>query len=187
MICQLGIALRFVEPPIWRRFRVPHEIRLDRLHQVIQVVMGWPDRHFHLFSRPETSYGTPDEDMPFPVLPEWRYTLAQVVSGPGDRFVYEYDFGDGWSHEVVVESIAPPGAGEPPVACLEGARACPPDGVVAHGGYAQFLEAIRDASHPRHAELLAWAGGWHDPEAFDVAEVNRRLAASGLAMEGADG
>ena len=40
---QLKITLKDVSPPIWRSFVVPASITLDRLHDVIQIVMGWED------------------------------------------------------------------------------------------------------------------------------------------------
>lgn len=46
----LKIQLLDIEPSIWRRFVVPASITLDRLHDVIQVVMGWTDSHLHEFT-----------------------------------------------------------------------------------------------------------------------------------------
>ena len=45
----LKIKLMNIEPEIWRRFVVPAAITLDRLHDVIQIVMGWEDYHLHEF------------------------------------------------------------------------------------------------------------------------------------------
>lgn len=44
------IQLLDIEPAIWRRFVVPASITLDRLHDVIQIVMGWTDSHLHEFT-----------------------------------------------------------------------------------------------------------------------------------------
>ena len=46
----LKIQLLDIEPTIWRRFVVPAGITLDRLHDVIQIVMGWTDSHLHEFT-----------------------------------------------------------------------------------------------------------------------------------------
>jgi hypothetical protein len=86
--------------------------------------------------------------------------------------VYEYDFGDGWEHQVVVEEVLPAAGRSRPV-CLTGRQACPPEDVGGPWGYADFLDAIADPTHERHDELLEWIGGSFDPASFDPAEVDR--------------
>ncbi|MCP9889028.1 plasmid pRiA4b ORF-3 family protein [Cyanobium sp. ATX 6A2] len=46
---QLQVSLNGIEPPIWRRFWVEETITLGRLHEVLQIVMGWQDYHLHQF------------------------------------------------------------------------------------------------------------------------------------------
>ena len=59
--------------------------------------------------------------------------------------------------------------------CLEGARACPPEDCGGPGGYEEFLAAIRDPKHERHAELLEWIGHPFNPEGFDLKLLNSEL------------
>ena len=98
-----------------------------------------------------------------------------MVTSENERFLYEYDFGDSWIHEILVEKILPPEPKKRYPVCLKGKRACPPEDVGGPWGYADFLEAIRDPDHPEHEEYLEWAGEDFDPEAFDLDEVNRAL------------
>ena len=56
---QLRIALRRTKPPIWRRVLVPPSMYLDTLHHLIQVVMGWEDRHLHMFRKGDRRYSKP--------------------------------------------------------------------------------------------------------------------------------
>jgi hypothetical protein len=42
-------------------------------------------------------------------------------------------------------------------------------------GYADFLEAIADPDHEEHDDLLRWAGGRFDPDAFSPAAATRRM------------
>ena len=42
-------------------------------------------------------------------------------------------------------------------------------------GYADFLDAVRDPGHEQHADMLEWAGGSFDPDAFDPAAATRRM------------
>jgi hypothetical protein len=104
-----------------------------------------------------------------------KHRLSDVVSRQAPRFTYEYDFGDGWQHELLVEDILPPQAGLRYPVCLAGARACPPEDVGGIAGYENFLAAINNPRHPEHQEYLEWIGDSFNPEAFDVDEVNRKL------------
>jgi hypothetical protein len=88
---------------------------------------------------------------------------------------YEYDFGDSWEHELLVEKILPPEPGVRYPLCLKGKGACPPEDVGGVWGYDSFLEAIADPKHPEHDDMLEWVGGEFDPEAFDLDEVNEAL------------
>ncbi len=102
-------------------------------------------------------------------------SLQQVVSGVKDKLIYEYDFGDSWEHELLVEKILPLEAGKGYPVCLTGKRACPPEDCGGIWGYAGFLEAIQDPNHPEHEAMREWVGGEFAPDAFDLDEVNREL------------
>jgi hypothetical protein len=91
------------------------------------------------------------------------------------RFLYEYDFGDSWYHEVLVESCTEPEPGKTYPACLAEKRACPPEDCGGIWGYPDFVEAIENPDHDRHEELLEWIGGEFDPEAFDPAAATKAM------------
>lgn len=171
-IHQLKVTLRHIRPPIWRRFLVPSDTPLKRLHDALQAVMGWQDCHLHNFEAGGVVYATRDPDFPTACVSEARTLLAQVLRKPKDRLVYTYDFGDGWAHDVVLEKVLPDMPDGQFPAVLAGKRACPPEDVGGVWGYAHFLEAIGDPKHPEHAELLEWAGDSFDPEAFSVRDAN---------------
>ncbi len=175
-IHQLKVTLYDSKPPIWRRVQVPSDITLSKLHTILQVVMGWTDSHLHQFIVGTTYYGIPDPDSDRDVKSEPRAKLNQIAPQENAKFTYEYDFGDDWLHDIVVEKILPAVEGRHYPVCLKGKRACPPEDCGGVWGYASFLEAIRDPSHPEHDDMLEWAGGDFDPEAFDVETVNRQLA-----------
>lgn len=174
-IYQLKITLKDSQPPIWRRVQVPGDVSLAKLHRIIQEVMGWSDSHLHQFLVGATYYGVPDPDDLSETKNEKSVRLGELVTKPRQRLLYEYDFGDDWEHEVVVEKIldADPGVRYP--VCLGGARARPPEDCGGIFGYADFLEAIRDPKHEQHDEMLEWIGGEFDPEAFDLETVNNFL------------
>ena len=104
-----------------------------------------------------------------------RVTLAALGQGAKDKFLYEYDFGDSWEHELLIEKVLPWEAGKHYPGCLTGKRACPPEDCGGIWGDASFLEARQDPQHPEHEEMVDWVGGAFDPEAFDLDEVNREL------------
>lgn len=104
---------------------------------------------------------------------ERRVQLLEVLRRPKDRIIYEYDFGDGWEHDVVLEASAAAAAGTPLVRVLAGRGACPPEDVGGIGGYYyRFLQAIRDPKHLEHHEMLEW-GSRFDPDEFEVEGINR--------------
>ncbi len=174
-ICQVKITLKEIHPPIWRRVLVPGDITLAKLHRVIQRTMGWSDSHLHEFRIGDDHYGPPDSDSPYKLKNEKKVKLSEVVSRAEERFQYDYDFGDGWQHEILVELILKPDLDLSSITCIGGERACPPEDCGGVPGYAGFLEAIRDPKHERHEEMLEWSGGEFDPEEFDMQDINRSL------------
>lgn len=59
---QLKISLLEIEPEIWRRVLVPRGVRLDRLHEIFQVAMGWTNSHLHQFSVADIRYSEPNPE-----------------------------------------------------------------------------------------------------------------------------
>jgi len=107
--------------------------------------------------------------------PVWNITLREVAPADDTSFQYVYDLGDNWTHEVLTEGIATLHTPLRHPACIAGARRCPPEDCGAAPGYAGLLNVLRDPDHPKHNEVVRWAGRRFDPEAFDVAAVNRKL------------
>lgn len=171
----LKIQLLYIEPAIWRRFVVPANITLDRLHDVIQIVMGWTDSHLHEFTignKRYTEYPESKEDG----LACGRYRLGELIKQKGRVFRYLYDFGDDWEHELVLEESRyfKPGPRRE-LACLEGERACPPEDVGGVPGYLEFLNALKDPNHEEHEDYTEWSGGNFDSERFAPESVNWEL------------
>ena len=176
---RLKVTLVGSRPPIWRRLLVPSDITLDRLHHVLQLAMGWDDSHLHQFQIDGMIFSDPRflDDTGNPA--EWTVRLDQVVPFPKTRFRYQYDFGDSWDHEILVEAVQPPEPGMHYPACIAGKRAGPPEDCGGVWGYAYLIEALSDPENPDHAERLEWLGGPFDPEAFDLDAVNQQLARYG--------
>ncbi len=168
----LRIVLRDVEPPVWRLVRIPSDTALPDVAELLIAAMGWAGYHLWAFRKGRVIYDLPDPDWPRRSRDATRHTLDDLLPTAGSRAVLEYDFGDGWEHDVSVESVWV-GPAEPAV--LEGGRACPPEDVGGPAGYLEFLEAIADPSHPERDQMRTWAGEDFDPEQFDA-----QLASTGL-------
>ena len=174
-IYQLKITLRESKPPIWRRIQVKSNTTLTKLHDLFQIVMGWTDSHLHQFIIHGTEYGVPHPDYEGAMEDEKRVKLGELIFAEKERFVCQYDFGDSWEHEILVEEILPVEKdGHYPI-CLKGKRACPPEDCGGIWGYSDFLKAIEDINHPEHDDMLEWIGSKFDPEEFDIESVNRKL------------
>jgi hypothetical protein len=181
LVYQIKVTLDNTHPPIWRRILVPGNTTLIKLHDILQIVMGWEDYHLHMFTIDESIYGNPADDEwgDLGTLDEVAYKLNRIIHREGQRFKYEYDFGDSWDHTLLVEKILPPEEGTRYPLCLKGKRACPPEDVGGVWGYKNFLDAIRDPDHNEHEEYLDWVGGEFDPDAFDLEEINAQLRRMG--------
>jgi len=173
-VYQLKITLRYTKPPVWRRVLVPGNITLKTLHQIIQVVMGWEDYHLHAFEIGKKSYGPiSPNDLYEDRLDESKFTLDKLRKG--QKFLYEYDFGDSWKHDIVVEKILPPDAAKELPKCIGGKRACPPEDVGGVMGYQELLFALENKESEEYKEYVEWLGYEYDPDRFDIEAVNKRL------------
>jgi len=176
---QLMVRLSYIAPPIWRRLVVPDTCTLAKLHEIIQITMGWEERHLHSFEVNGIRYTDPelDPENEMGMENERRVRLSDLVRERVDIFGYEYDFGDGWLHQIAIEKVVP---GDPVVkyaTCLEGARACPPEDCGSFPGHANILKALKaKRKSTEQKELLEWLGDSYDPELFNLIAVNQRLA-----------
>lgn len=171
----LKIRLLHIEPEIWRRVAVPSDITLDRLHDIIQIVMGWTDSHLHEFTIGKKRYSEYPESKE-DGLACGRYRLGNLVKRRGRTFMYSYDFGDGWEHEVTLEEnpFALPEM-MPEIFCFDGERACPPEDVGGVPGYYGFCKVMDDPTHEDYEALMDWFGGKYDPVNFNLDAVNDDL------------
>lgn len=186
---RMRLDLHGAKPPIWRRLELPGDLTLPRVHDVIQAAMGWYDSHLHRF-RTGGDHRSPyfitdfDLDEGEEALLENDVRLDQILAEKGDQLWYEYDFGDGWDHKLVVEEVldSPPDT----VRCTAGRMACPPEDCGGLGGYEEIVAWVRsgydddrlppgfeDAEHGHSWLPLEW-----HPDHFDVDEANAALASA---------
>lgn len=143
--------------------------------------MGWTNSHLHQFittkGRDRNFYGMLDPygDGDGMTLDKGRYTVAGLAKAAKQKFVYEYDFGAGWEHDVVVEKILPDDPAFLYPICLKGKGACPLEDCGGISGYHRLLEILSDPKHPEHEQMMEWSGGSTDASLFEVEAANANL------------
>ena len=182
------VDLDDVEPPIWRRLRLPSDLTLDQLHEILQTAMGWDDSHLHHFVM-----GPGEKDLtrqyflaPFDIaegedgIAERDVRLDQVLAEPGHQLFYEYDFGDSWWHTIELEAVEPCTDDHLAASCLAGERACPPEDVGGIWGFAEALDMLAGKTEgidPEWVEQkLNWLPPGYDPASFSADEVSKALS-----------
>jgi len=178
-VYQIIITLAASKPPIWRRFQIDPNETLYKLHQSIQVIMGWTNSHMHLFRQGRNTFGKPDKaaerDFGFETLDEKKFKISQVLDKPKSKLIYEYDMGDSWEHILVFEKWLPINEKQHYPFCLDGAMACPPEDCGGIPGFYNLLEIIENPNHEEHDDMVDWLGDKFDPEVFEVGEINKLL------------
>lgn len=178
---QFRVWLRDVEPPVWRRIRVPARYSFWDLHVALQDAMGWYDLHLHEFrfvdertGRERATIGIPDDDAwggDREVEPGWKVKIRDFYKKPGDWADYVYDFGDDWHHRVTLEQFGHSRTLAAGLACLAGERGCPPEDSGGAWGYQHLLAAIADPEHPEHDSFKQWLPVDWNAEVFSPGDV----------------
>ncbi len=174
---QIQIVLRGSKPKIWRRILVPSDLLLPDFHKIIQTTMGWTNTHLHQFIKNRTFYIQKDDDF-------WEETnnvdysevkISDLLKKEKDKIIYEYDFGDGWEHDIILEKIDTNRENQNIPVCLDGKNNCPPEDCGGIWGYSEMLEILKHPDHEQYEEYLEWLGEEFDPKYFDKNEINEML------------
>ncbi len=174
-VFQLKVTLEGIRPPIWRTLQVRAGMTLAEFHDLLQVAFYWWDYHLHEFTAGGHEYGVEDPEWPRGVRDERAYTIGSILKKTKDTMMYEYDFGDGWRHKIVLEKIFEPDPTTKYPRCIKGKRSAPPEDCGGIGGYMNLLAVLGDPEHEEHAEYLEWVDDSFDPEAFSLEEINAAL------------
>ena len=167
------------KPPIWRRILIDPDTFLADLHLILQTTMGWTNSHLHQFihrNRFYTEYD-PDNDL-WGALDNVDYAglhVRDLLKRRNDKMIYEYDFGDGWEHQVLLEDIVDVDQGIAYPICIGGRCACPPEDCGGVWGYQGLLDVLSDPTGPEYEAMIEWLGEDFDPKYFDKQAVNEML------------
>lgn len=181
IIARLRIELTDVSPLPIRVVEVPVDIKLDRLHLVIQAAMPWDNYHLYEFRTRNGRWGLPMKDFGFPEGASShdakKGSLAELLaSQKGKSFDYHYDFGDDWLHKITVERTFEAEGGIAYPRLVDASGACPHEDCGGPWGYAEMVEAIQDPDHERHEEIIEWLGEDFDPSHFDIKAITKGVA-----------
>ena len=184
----IRITLKGITPPIWRKVEVPSNISLRHLSELIMAVMGWSGYHMNQFRKGLDTYYEPcyqrDGDMEdfsdvrIRHFNQEEYSIGQILEEKGRSFTFDYDFGDGWEHEVRLSSVSEYADGEPrKIRFISGKRACPPEDCGGLWGYDELCGIVRKKASGKRLtrderERLEWYSGDYDdcfdPELLDL-------------------
>lgn len=170
----LRVTLLHIEPAVWRAVRVPADVSLATVHDVLQAAFGWKNCHLHDFTVGDIRFAEANEDDEIFAVDEHAAPLGAVARA-GSKFVYRYDYGDDWEHEVVVTKVEQDA--ERTIQCTGGARACPPEDCGGPPGYARMLAVLANPQDEEHADMKRWAPRGFDAAKFDDAATTKRLNA----------
>lgn len=198
---RIKIELRDSNPLIWRRVMVPAEITFERLHDVIQISMGWLNNHLYDFNIDKENIRiTCDEK----AIQEYEFYSKKKLNNKNDphgfienmlkvipklsskvkidkyliegkNIEYIYDFGDYWKHDVIFEEIIKDYKYEYPI-CIDGDGGCPPEDVGGIFDYEEFLRIMKDENDEEHESLKEWANNQNYNPIFDIESTNKQMA-----------
>jgi hypothetical protein len=187
-VYQIRVVLRGISPLVWRRLLVEVDSTIADLHEILQLCFGWSDDHLHRFFIHGREYGVARDGGIWFDQDARKVRLGHLNLRSPERFVYEYDLGDSWLHDVHLEAarLLEPGKAYP--VCIGGRRSAPPEDC---GGPEAFMEsrsryALRVQCSPQDLEELEelmddedeWTGAarGYDSDRFDRRAVNRLLS-----------
>jgi len=185
-IYQLRAVVRGISPMIWRRLLVRDDSTVAQLHEVLQIAFGWEDEHLNRFEIRGREYAIYRDGGGMIGIDATHVRLCDLKLRRFERFVYEYDFGDSWIHDLRLETRMPVKPRTIYPTCVAGKRAAPPEdcggprAFMASRGYfavrsrGQSFEELDDFEDELDDEYSDQFDNY-DPDRFDRRQVNRAL------------
>jgi hypothetical protein len=178
-IVQLNISLHESKPLIWRQILVHNNTTFFELHHIIQIVMGWKNYHMFEFNIEGYRIGEIDEEErnygSGKLLDANAVTLKDIITQKKDIINYEYDFGDGWQHQIKVDEFLSVSKSIKYPICINGQMNCPPEDCGGIHAFYNSLDILKNKTHEEYKEMYQWFPKKYDSEKFDIEKVNRQL------------
>jgi hypothetical protein len=106
--------------------------------------------------------------------------ISDLLKKEKEKIIYEYDFGDGWEHDIILEKILPFDNKKVYPICIKGKMSCPPEDCGGAWGYANMLKILKQPDHEEYESYIQWLGGVIDPHDFDAEGINNVLTERGF-------
>lgn len=187
MLFTLELELLGAPLPIKRMLKIPSNMNLGYVQEVLMLAMGWEGYHLKEIRHGNYTYFVrlaggqdPEPVEGFPQRDSFKYTLGDLLKEEWDSFIFVYDLGDAWKHRVTLTDIAhckDEDAKEDAVAAylVSGENACPPEDVGGFDGYADALQSFNDPEDDEYDSIRQWMGEDFDPHFFDLRGARRRV------------
>ena len=185
-IYQLRAVLRGISPLIWRRLLVRSDSTVTQLHEVLQIAFGWDDAHLNRFEIRGREYAVYRDGGGMMGIDARSVRLDGLKLRRVERFVYEYDFGDSWIHDLRLEATLPINPRKICPICVAGKCSAPPEDCggpsafmanreyyvgVSRGAPPEDFDDFADEFDEEEADILSE----YDPDRFDRRQINRAL------------
>lgn len=175
-VLHLHLALRDVEPRVWRRMVVKESMWLSRLHDAIQLAFGWFDYQMHRFTVGGVFYGNPvRRENQTEIEDDRDFALTDLELAPKEVFLYEYFFGETWQVDIRVEKAEPAQPGVKYPLLTDGKHNGPPEDCGGPAGYKEVLYSLKHPEEPLSKEWLEWLGEDYDPHELKLEKLNKAL------------
>jgi hypothetical protein len=186
-IYQLRAVLRGISPLIWTRLLVRSESTVARLHEVLQIFFGWDDEHLNRFEIRGREYAVYRDGGGMIGIDATDVRLCDLKLHRLERFVYEYDFGDSWIHDLRLEARLPIHPRKVYPVCVAGKCSAPPEDCGGPHAFMSNRQLYAGCDRERSAEDLdemmddfdeeeSDSFSDYDPDRFDRRQINRALA-----------
>ena len=176
---RLRVNLDDTNPLIWRVLLVPKDITFYKLHHTIQIAMGWTNSHLFEFKlegyRVGEIYDNLDGLDEGLIINARETKLSDLIDKENETFQYEYDFGDGWEHSIIIEKNEFLEDSHQLPFCISGELKCPPEDCGGIPGFYNLLKILSDKKHEEYKETKFWVGGKFDTLEFDLLKINKQL------------
>ncbi|MDD3225655.1 MAG: plasmid pRiA4b ORF-3 family protein [Clostridium sp.] len=179
----LIIKLNLRQHKCWRRIVVPNDFTFKQFHKILQVLFNWQNYHLYDFDVFDEKGNCilkimDDDDEIYNFQEGYKILLSAKVKlldffKKNCKVIYNYDFGDGWKHEIVSQSTIYDYDKNHPI-CLMGEGISPPEDVGGDPGYEDFLKIISDTNNEEYERICQWAESQGYTE-FNIDLVNTRL------------
>lgn len=180
-IYQIQISLKYSKPKIWRRILIYSNTKLSDFHEILQICTGWRNCHLHQFIKDEIYYTKKmNDDFDEEYIVDYKnMKIKDLLKAENDKIIYEYDFGDSWEHNIILEKILSYDNNIKYPICIKGKRNFPPEDCGGIYGYEGLLDILKNPDNEEYKNMVEWLDNLDyvnfDSEYFNKNEINKIL------------